>query len=120
MKPNLIPLDPVENGMADDVKATENKSEEEEGEEEDYDDYNGEDDWSPPPKDKKTKDKSKKDAPAEGNAEMTAKTSDYSLKRPDSLEALTDDQGLLANPWVKGLDLKTKEWGQLPFLQPGY
>ncbi|EEU43461.1 uncharacterized protein NECHADRAFT_45060 [Fusarium vanettenii 77-13-4] len=57
-------------------------------------------------------DTSKKDAPAEGNAEMTAKTSDFSLKRPDNLEALSDYQCLLANPWVKGLDLKTKEWAQ--------
>lgn len=47
---------------------------------------------------------------------MTAKTTDYSLKRPDNLEELTDDQCLLANPWVKGLDLKTKKWGELLIL----
>ncbi|RSL99891.1 hypothetical protein CEP52_009419 [Fusarium oligoseptatum] len=126
VKPDLTPLDPDEIKITDDAKATKKSDEEDEEEyyDEHYDEedgYYGEDDWDrSPPKEKcdraggknKTKDKSNKEAPVEGNAEMTAKTSDYSLKRPDSLEALTDDQCLLANPWVKGLDLKTKEWAQ--------
>ncbi|KAF4472976.1 Fidgetin 1 [Fusarium albosuccineum] len=48
----------------------------------------------------------------EGNAEMTIKPRETSLGRSEELDALTDDQCLVATPWVKGLDLKTKEWAQ--------
>ncbi|KAJ3524060.1 hypothetical protein NM208_g12200 [Fusarium decemcellulare] len=48
----------------------------------------------------------------EGNAEMTIKPRENSAGRNEELDALTDDQCLVATPWVKGLDLKTKEWAQ--------
>lgn len=35
-----------------------------------------------------------------------------SLKRIEHLVPLTDEQCILANPWLKGLDLKTKNWAQ--------
>lgn len=50
-------------------------------------------------------------SPIEGNAEMTIKPVDDTPGRSEILETLTDDMCLLANPWVKGLDLRTKEWG---------
>lgn len=31
--------------------------------------------------------------------------------RSEDLTPLTDDECLLATPWLRGLDLKTKEWG---------
>ena len=42
--------------------------------------------------------------------EMTAAKS-LNAGRVEVLDALTDEQCLLATPWVRGLDLKTKEWG---------
>ncbi|RGP78409.1 hypothetical protein FLONG3_3545 [Fusarium longipes] len=48
----------------------------------------------------------------DGNAEMTAKPVDDGPGRYEDLEPLTDDMCLLATPWVKGLDLRTKEWAQ--------
>ena len=46
-------------------------------------------------------------------SELTAvKPSGGSLKRTETITALTDEQCLLASPWVKGLDLKTKDWAQ--------
>ncbi|KAI0446361.1 P-loop containing nucleoside triphosphate hydrolase protein [Xylaria telfairii] len=35
------------------------------------------------------------------------------MKRVENLEPLTDDQRLLATPWVKGFDLKSKQWCEL-------
>jgi hypothetical protein len=35
--------------------------------------------------------------------------------RTENLEPLSDEQCLLATPWVIGLDLKSKEWGKLGF-----
>jgi hypothetical protein len=47
-----------------------------------------------------------------GSLIMTAaKSPDKGITRNEVLDALTDDQCLLATPWLKGLDLKTKEWG---------
>jgi hypothetical protein len=47
------------------------------------------------------------------DSDLTAvKASDTSLKRVEDPKALTDEQCLLATPWVKGLDLKTKDWAQ--------
>lgn len=46
-------------------------------------------------------------------SEMKAvKPTGTSLKRVEQLVPLTDEQCLLANPWLKGLDLKTKDWAQ--------
>lgn len=46
-------------------------------------------------------------------SELTAvKPSGGSLKRTETLQTLTDEQCLLASPWLKGLDLKTKDWAQ--------
>ncbi|EMT66629.1 Fidgetin-like protein 1 [Fusarium odoratissimum] len=35
-----------------------------------------------------------------------------SKRRSETLEDLTDDMCLVATPWLKGFDLKTKEWAQ--------
>lgn len=46
-------------------------------------------------------------------SELTAvKPSGGSLKRTENIQPLTDEQCLLASPWLKGLDLKTKDWAQ--------
>ncbi|KAG8159225.1 hypothetical protein KVR01_010886 [Diaporthe batatas] len=46
-------------------------------------------------------------------SELTAvKPSGGSLKRTEIIEPLTDEQCLLASPWLKGLDLKSKDWAQ--------
>lgn len=47
-----------------------------------------------------------------GGALMTAVTSKDKHNRKENLEALTDYQCLLATPWLRGLDLKTKDWGK--------
>jgi hypothetical protein len=44
--------------------------------------------------------------------ELTAIAMAETTKRSEDLRALTDEQCLLATPWLKGLDLKTKEWGK--------
>lgn len=43
---------------------------------------------------------------------MTAVTSEDKHSRKENLESLTDYQCLLATPWLRGLDLKTKDWGK--------
>lgn len=43
---------------------------------------------------------------------MTAVTSKDKHNRKENLEALTDYQCLLATPWLRGLDLKAKDWGK--------
>jgi len=48
----------------------------------------------------------------DGATEMTAVSPNRSLTRVEVLDVLTDEQCLLATPWVRGLDLKTKEWGE--------
>lgn len=49
----------------------------------------------------------------ESLSELTAvKPSGGSLKRTETMQPLTDEQCLLASPWLKGLDLKTKDWAQ--------
>lgn len=50
---------------------------------------------------------------AEGPDMAVAKTRDNPAERVEQLDALTDRECLLATPWVKGFDLKTKEWGTL-------
>ncbi|KAF5251704.1 hypothetical protein FANTH_3314 [Fusarium anthophilum] len=50
--------------------------------------------------------------PVEGNAEMTVKAPNDTAGRSEDLEPLTDDMCLVATPWLKGFDLKTKEWAQ--------
>ena len=45
--------------------------------------------------------------------EMTAKSLNKAIARNEDLATLSDEQCLLATPWLKGLDLKTKEWGKL-------
>lgn len=52
------------------------------------------------------------DAPVAGCSDMTAaKSPNKAIARCEVLDSLTDDQCLLATPWLRGLDLKTKEWG---------
>lgn len=49
----------------------------------------------------------------DGDSEMKAvKPSGTGLKRVEHLQPLSDEQCLLATPWLKGLDLKTKDWAQ--------
>ncbi|KAL5609689.1 hypothetical protein FOVSG1_004370 [Fusarium oxysporum f. sp. vasinfectum] len=48
----------------------------------------------------------------EGNEEMTIKAPNDNAGRSETLEDLTDDMCLVATPWLKGFDLKTKEWAQ--------
>lgn len=45
-------------------------------------------------------------------ASMTAFTVDDKIGRREDLEPLSDYQCLLATPWLRGLDLKTKNWGK--------
>jgi hypothetical protein len=63
------------------------------------------------------KDKPKTDArPGKNNSEMTAvKVSSSSYIRTEHLEDMTDEQCLMATPWLRGLDLKTKDWGMSGF-----
>lgn len=52
------------------------------------------------------------DAPMVDGPDMTAaKFLNKAIARCEVLDSLTDDQCLLATPWLRGLDLKTKEWG---------
>ncbi|OCL09532.1 P-loop containing nucleoside triphosphate hydrolase protein [Glonium stellatum] len=44
--------------------------------------------------------------------ELTATAMSERVSRCEDLRALTDEQCLLATPWLKGLDLRTKEWAQ--------
>lgn len=52
------------------------------------------------------------DSPVVNGPDMTAaKSLNKAITRCEVLDGLTDDQCLLATPWLRGLDLKTKEWG---------
>ena len=52
------------------------------------------------------------DAAVAGGPDMTVpKSLNKAIARCEVLDSLTDDQCLLATPWLRGLDLKTKEWG---------
>ncbi|KAF5722927.1 Fidgetin 1 [Fusarium mundagurra] len=53
-----------------------------------------------------------KNTPVEGNAEMTVKAPNDTTGRSENLEPLTDDMCLVATPWLKGFDLKTKDWAR--------
>lgn len=44
--------------------------------------------------------------------ELTATAMSENLSRCEDLTPLTDEHCLLATPWLKGMDLKTKEWGK--------
>ncbi|KAF4959060.1 hypothetical protein FGADI_1938 [Fusarium gaditjirri] len=48
----------------------------------------------------------------EGNAEMTVKAPNDTAGRSEDLQCLDDDMCLVATPWLKDFDLKTKEWAQ--------
>ncbi|KAF4629183.1 hypothetical protein G7Y89_g8970 [Cudoniella acicularis] len=47
---------------------------------------------------------------AEG-PKLKAATMSVAVSRTEDLTPLTDEECLLTTPWLKGLDLKTKEWG---------
>ena len=51
---------------------------------------------------------------ADSPAMTTVKSLNKALTRWEILDPMTDEQCLLATPWVRGLDLKTKEWGIAP------
>ncbi|KAJ8123882.1 hypothetical protein ONZ43_g270 [Nemania bipapillata] len=42
-----------------------------------------------------------------------SKTANRPMKRAENLQPLTDDQRLLATPWVRGFDLMSKQWCEL-------
>ncbi|KAJ9144054.1 P-loop containing nucleoside triphosphate hydrolase protein [Pleurostoma richardsiae] len=44
--------------------------------------------------------------------EMTARKLNMAMARQEFFEDLTDDECLLATPWVRGLNLKTKQWAR--------
>ncbi|KUJ21199.1 P-loop containing nucleoside triphosphate hydrolase protein [Mollisia scopiformis] len=48
----------------------------------------------------------------EGNELQVVVTKDTNISRNENFTAMTDEHCLLATPWVKGMDLKTKEWSQ--------
>ncbi|KAF5976068.1 Fidgetin 1 [Fusarium coicis] len=62
--------------------------------------------------DSEDSDTPQEDTPVEGNAEMTVKAPKHTTGRSENLEPLTDDMCLVATPWLKGFDLKTKDWAQ--------
>jgi hypothetical protein len=62
--------------------------------------------------DSEDSDDPQEDTPVEGNAEMTVKTPKDTTGRSENLEPLADDMCLVATPWLKGFDLKTKDWGK--------
>jgi hypothetical protein len=43
--------------------------------------------------------------------ELTTTNSDEATFRMEDLTTLTEEQCIIATPWLKGMDLKTKEWG---------
>ena len=47
----------------------------------------------------------------EGPEQMAAAMNE-TVSRCEDLRSLTDEHCLLATPWLKGMDLKTKEWGK--------
>lgn len=94
MKPDLTPLEV--NGAGNNVKEENDSAEETETEGSDED--SGSDTGSSSSDD---------DAACDLKA---VKPSGTGLKRVEYLQPLTDEQCLLATPWLKGLDLKSKDW----------
>jgi hypothetical protein len=99
VKPNLRSL---ESTQVAETGACESDSEVEDvGDEEEQDD-NGD-----------SRSTTSSDVSEDSVSELTAvKPSGGSLKRTETIQPLTDEQCLLASPWLKGLDLKTKDWAQ--------
>jgi hypothetical protein len=48
----------------------------------------------------------------EGNDLKVVVTKATDLSRNENLYPMTDDHCLLSIPWVRGMDLKTKEWSE--------
>jgi hypothetical protein len=44
--------------------------------------------------------------------ELSITPSSEDTTRSEDLTPLTDEQCIITTPWLKGMDLKTKEWGQ--------
>jgi hypothetical protein len=42
---------------------------------------------------------------------LVGTTSEEGKSRKEDLASLTDEQCMIATPWLRGMDLKTKEWG---------
>ncbi|PTB66806.1 P-loop containing nucleoside triphosphate hydrolase protein [Trichoderma citrinoviride] len=55
---------------------------------------------------------SSSDEPADADDELklTAKSRETRLERKEHLAPLTDEQCMITTPWVRGFDLKAKEW----------
>lgn len=43
--------------------------------------------------------------------ELTSSVPEDAKSRKEDLGPLTDEQCMIATPWLRGMDLKTKEWG---------
>ena len=52
--------------------------------------------------------------------ELTAVIMAESVSRCEDFRSLADEHCLLATPWLKGLELKTKEWGKNMILHHQY
>ncbi|KAM5353409.1 hypothetical protein ACJ41O_000059 [Fusarium nematophilum] len=110
VKPDLAPLNRPLNAPE---KKEKKKNDKDKKDDEVYNDDDVECGWGDPECDYSPSWDSPTPRPGEeGNAEMTIKPRENSPGRSEELDALTDDQCLVATPWVKGLDLKTKEWAQ--------
>ncbi|KAM0263528.1 hypothetical protein ACHAQJ_001147 [Trichoderma viride] len=60
---------------------------------------------------KRWKDEDSEDERVFNDLKLTPKTTESKTERNQDLTPLTDEQCLLATPWVHGFDLKAKEWG---------
>jgi hypothetical protein len=49
--------------------------------------------------------------PTDGH-ELTVPPANEATSRNEDFIPLTDEQCMMATPWLRGMDLKTKEWGQ--------
>jgi hypothetical protein len=50
-------------------------------------------------------------SPKLNDHELTSSTPEQAKSRNEDLAPLTDEQCMIATPWLRGMDMKTKEWG---------
>jgi hypothetical protein len=99
VKPNLRPLEPEEESSAED---TEPSTTNDDGTYIIRRRIRIRDTW---------KDNDSEDEQVFNELKLTTKTTESKIERNEDLTPLTDEQCLLATPWVHGFDLKAKEWG---------
>jgi hypothetical protein len=49
--------------------------------------------------------------PQSNEHELAGTAPEEAKSRKEDLAALTDEQCMIATPWLRGMDMKTKEWG---------